>query len=56
MARAESLSIVRSRIGARIAEMEERVARLKPVDIATRMEAIRAMAVEHGEAPAIRLH
>lgn len=48
MATIDSLSVVRSRIGERIAEMEERIARLKPVDIAAKMEAIRAMAAEHG--------
>ena len=40
MAALDSLNIVRIRIGDRIAEIEERVARLKP--------AIRAMAAEHG--------
>ncbi len=44
----DSLNIVRSRIGERIAEIEDRIARLKPVDICARMEAIRAMASEHG--------
>lgn len=44
----DSLSIVRIRIGERIAEIEDRVARLKPVDICARMEAIRGMAAEHG--------
>jgi hypothetical protein len=44
----EALSLVRGLIGERIAEMEERVARLKPADICARMEAIRAMAAEHG--------
>ena len=46
----DSLSIVRSRIGERIAEIEDRVARLKPVDICARMEAIRSMAADHGMA------
>ena len=46
----DSLNIVRARIGERIAEIEERVARLKPVDICSRMEAIRCMASEHGMA------
>lgn len=46
----DSLNIVRSRIGARIAEIEDRVARLKPVDICAKMEAIRIMAAEHGMA------
>jgi len=48
MAALDSLNIVRTRIGDRIAEIEERVARLKPVDICAKMEAIRAMAAEHG--------
>ena len=48
MAALDSLNIVRIRIGDRIAEIEERVARLKPVDICAKMEAIRAMAAEHG--------
>jgi ribonucleotide reductase alpha subunit len=48
MAGLDSLNIVRARIGERIAEIEQRVARLKPVDICSRMEAIRAMAADHG--------
>jgi len=48
MAALDSLNIVRARIGDRIAEIEGRAARLKPVDICARMEAIRAMAAEHG--------
>jgi hypothetical protein len=48
MAALDSLNIVRIRIGERIAEIEARVARLKPVDICVKMEAIRAMAAEHG--------
>ena len=44
----DSLNIVRNRIGERIAEIEERVARLKPVDICAKMEAIRGLAAEHG--------
>jgi hypothetical protein len=50
MAGLDSLNIVRARIGERIAEIENRVARLKPVDICAKMEAIRAMASEHGMA------
>jgi len=46
----DSLNIVRSRIGVRIAEIEDRVSRLKPVDICAKMEAIRGMAAEHGMA------
>ena len=48
MAAPDSLNIARTRIGDRIAEIEERIARLKPVDICARMEAIRSMAVDHG--------
>jgi hypothetical protein len=48
MAAFDSLSIARSRIGERIDEIERRIARLKPVDICARMEAIRALASEHG--------
>lgn len=48
MAGIDSLNIVRTRIGERIAEMEARAARLKPVDICAKMEAIRCMAAEHG--------
>lgn len=48
MASLDSISIVRTRIGERIAEIERRVSRLKPIDICARMEAIRAMAAEHG--------
>ena len=48
MAALDSLNLVRCRIGERIAEIEQRVAQLKPIDIAAKMEAIRAMAAEHG--------
>jgi hypothetical protein len=48
MAGIDSLNIVRLRLGERIAEIEERVARLKPIDICAKMEAIRALAAEHG--------
>ena len=48
MAASESLNIVRARIGVRIADIERRVSRLRPVDIAARMEAIRALAADHG--------
>jgi hypothetical protein len=50
MAAIDSLSIARTRIGERIDEIERRIARLKPVDICARMEAIRALASEHGMA------
>ena len=48
MARHESLSIVRTRIGERIAEIEARMPRLAPHSISRKMDAIRAMAAEHG--------
>ena len=44
----ESLHTVRVRIGERIAEIEARVSRLKPVDIRAKMDAIRVMAADHG--------
>ena len=50
MAAVDSLNIIRARIGDRIAEVEERMTRLKPVDICAKMEAIRALATEHGMA------
>ena len=46
----DSLNIVRARIGERIAEIEGRMARLRPVDICAKMEAIRSLAAEHGMA------
>ena len=45
---AEPLSIVRGRIGERIAELETRMRTLKPADICARMDAIRVMAIDHG--------
>jgi hypothetical protein len=50
MAGLDSLNIVRLRLSERICEIEGRVARLKPVDICAKMEAIRALAAEHGMA------
>ena len=50
MAGIDSLNIVRLRLGERIAEIEQRVARLKPIDIFAKMEAIRSLAAEHGMA------
>lgn len=50
MASFEPINIVRNRIGERIAEMEGRIARMKPIDIAAKMDAIRIMAAEHGMA------
>ena len=45
---ADSLNLVRNRIGERIAKIEARVSRMKPIDIRTRMDAIRSMAADHG--------
>ena len=45
---AESLNLVRTRISERIAEIEQRAARMKPVDIRAKMDAIRALAADHG--------
>ena len=44
----ESLNIVRTRIGERIADIEARMPRLAPRAIRERMDAIRMMAIEHG--------
>ena len=44
----DSINIVRGQLGERIAELQQKVVSLKPVDIAARMEAIRAMAAQHG--------
>lgn len=48
MAAQVSLSIVRTRIGERIAEIESRMPRLAPHRISEKMDAIRAIAAEHG--------
>jgi len=45
---ADPLALVRSQIGARIAEIQERGPRLSPLDLHSRMDAIRQMAAEHG--------
>jgi hypothetical protein len=50
MAAIDPLNIVRLRLSERITEIEDRVARLKPVDICAKMEAIRSLAAEHGMA------
>jgi hypothetical protein len=50
MAGIDSLNLVRLRLGERITEIEERVSRLKPIDISAKMEAIRSLAAEHGMA------
>ena len=44
----ESLTIVRSRIGERIAEIEARASRMKPIDIRAKMDAIRTLAADRG--------
>jgi hypothetical protein len=44
----DTLNLVRFRIGERIADTEARMPRLEPQAISTRMDAIRAIAAEHG--------
>ena len=44
----DSLNTVRTRIGERIAEIEARMPRIAPASICKKMDAIRAMAAEHG--------
>lgn len=44
----DPLALVRSQIGARIADIQNRGARLSPIDLHGRMDAIRQMAAEHG--------
>ena len=44
----DSIKLIRGQLGERIAELQIRVPSLKPQDIAARMDAIRAMAAEHG--------
>ena len=44
----DSLYLVRTRIGERIAEIEARARTLKPIDICARMAAIRSLAAQHG--------
>ena len=51
MAAAESLTLVRTRIGRQIAEIETRYARRKRVDMPARMAAIRALLANPGAAP-----
>ena len=51
MAAAESLTLVRTRIGRQLVEIETRYARRKPVDMSARMAAIRAMVDSFGAAP-----
>ncbi|MEO7409890.1 MAG: hypothetical protein ABIU10_01020 [Sphingomicrobium sp.] len=48
MAASDSLSIARSMICERLAEMEARLPRLAPKTISAKMDAIRCMAAEHG--------
>ena len=44
----DSINLIRGQLGERIAELQLRVPSLKPRDISKRMDAIRAMAAEHG--------
>jgi hypothetical protein len=44
----DSIKLVRGQLGERIAELQLRIPSLSPSDISTRMDAIRAMAAEHG--------
>lgn len=44
----DSIKLVRGQIGERIAELQARARTLTPTDICARMDAIRAMAAEHG--------
>ncbi len=44
----DSIKLVRGQLGERIAELQLRVPSLTPQDISKRMDAIRAMAAEHG--------
>jgi len=46
----DSLDIVRSQVGARIAEIRASGRRLSPLDLHTRMDAIRQLAADHGMA------
>ena len=45
---ADPLALVRSQIGARVAEIQEHGQRLSPLDLYSRMDSIRQMAAEHG--------
>jgi hypothetical protein len=44
----DALDMVKSQIGQRVAEIRERGPRLSPLDLHSRMEAIRQLAAEHG--------
>ena len=44
----DSIKLVRGQLGERIAELQSRIPSLSPRDIHSRMDAIRAMAAEHG--------
>jgi hypothetical protein len=44
----DPLALVRSQIGARIAEIQESGPRLSPLDLYAKMDAIRQMAADHG--------
>ena len=45
---ADPLALVRSQIGARVAEIQEHGQRLSPLDLYAKMDSIRQMAAEHG--------
>ena len=44
----DPLALVRSQVGARVAEIQERGPRLSPLDLHARMDAIRQLAADHG--------
>ncbi len=45
---ADALGLVRNQIGERLAEFSSRAARLSPLDMHARMDAIRQIAADHG--------
>ena len=45
---ADPLTLVRSQIGARVAEIQQLGQRLSPLDLHARMDSIRQLAAEHG--------
>jgi len=44
----DPLALVRSQIGLRLAEIQRAAARISPLDLYARMDAIRQLAAEHG--------
>jgi hypothetical protein len=46
----DPLALVRSQIGLRLAEIQQAAARISPLDLYARMDAIRQLAAEHGMA------